>query len=146
MPSILLDQYKFWQSEDDSLTGFMPISEKNKSIARSVLSVDILRIGLRDSTGFCNALADALISRMFIAENISQSISEKEFDNKPDTSKQVEYLVNLMSVLAHYVKKYNNTSDPPGPFSVPNMKVFLDLLCPFSLTFFERFYIFYVRT
>jgi hypothetical protein len=27
-----------------------------------------------------------------------------------------------MSVLAHYVKKYNNNSDPPGLFSVPNMK------------------------
>jgi hypothetical protein len=74
---------------------------------------------------------------MFIAENISQSISEKEFDSKPDTSKQVEYLVNLMSILAHYVKKYNNTSDPPGPFSVPNMKVFLCLLCPFCHTFFR---------
>lgn len=71
---------------------------------------------------FCNALADALISRVFILENPTQSISEKEFDIKPDPSKQTEYLVSLMAVIGHYVKKYNNSSDPPGPFSSPSTK------------------------
>jgi hypothetical protein len=124
LPSILLNQYKFWQNEDDSLVGYMPDLESNKSVIRSILNVDMLRIGLKDSTGYCNALADSLISRVFVAESASQNISDKEFNSRPDTSKPTEFLVNLVAVLSHYVKKYNNASDPIGP--VPKVKGLVD--------------------
>ena len=115
MPSSLLNQYKFWQNEDDSLIGYMPVLESNKAITRSILNVDILRVGLRDSTGYCNALADALISRVFLVDNIpSQTDSEKEFDTRPENSKPTEHLVNLMAVMSHYVKKFNNSGVPEG--------------------------------
>ena len=118
IPSSLLGQYKFWQNEDDSLIGYMPVLESNKATTRSILNVDILRDGLRDSTGFCNALADALISRVFIADSApSQTDSEKEFDCRPEPAKSTEHLVNLMAVMAHYVKKFNNSSAPEGPVS-----------------------------
>jgi hypothetical protein len=118
IPSTLLDQYKFWQNEDDSLTGYMPVLESNRAISRSILNVDILRIGQRDSTGYCNALADALISRILIADPPpSQTDIEKEFDTRPDTTKPTEHLVNLMSVLSQYVKKYNKNGDSVGPVS-----------------------------
>ena len=116
IPTILLNQYKFWQNEDDSLIGYMPSLISNKSLSRSILNIDILRIGLRDSTGYCNSLADALISKVYVLENIlTQSDSEKEFNTKPDLSKPTEYLVNLMAVLSHHVKKYNNTTNGVGP-------------------------------
>jgi hypothetical protein len=118
IPSTLLNQYKFWQNEDDSLTGYMPVLESNRAISRSILNVDILRNGQRDSTGYCNALADALISRILIADPPpSQTDIEKEFDTRPDTSKPTEHLVNLMSVLSQYVKKYNNNGNSLGPVS-----------------------------
>jgi hypothetical protein len=120
MPSSLLNQYKFWQSDDDSLTGFMPMLESNKSFSRSILELQLKNFGKGDSLGFCNALADALISRVFVAESSSQSDNDKEFYSKPDTSKPTEYLVNLMAVLSQYVKKYNNSSDRVGP--VPRVK------------------------
>ena len=118
IPTVLLNQYKLWQNDDDSLTGYMAVLESNKSINRSILNIDILRIGLRDSTGFCNALADGLISRIFLSEGPgSMSESEKEFYSVPDTTKPVEYLVNLMSVLSSYVTKYNNINDDIGPWT-----------------------------
>ena len=118
MPSSLLNQYKFWQNEDDSLIGYMPVLESNKAITRSILNVDILRVGLRDSTGYCNALADALISRVFLVDNIpSQTDSEKEFDTRPENSKPTEHLVNLMAIMSQYVKKFNNSGAPEGPVS-----------------------------
>ena len=121
IPTVLLNKYKFWQNQDDSLTGYMPFLESNKSMSRSILNIDILRIGVRDSLGFCNALADALVSRVPISENLAlQNDVEKEFYSKPDSSKPVEYLVNLLSVLSHYVKKYNNATDVIGP--VPTIK------------------------
>jgi hypothetical protein len=118
MPSSLLNQYNFWQHEDDSLTGYMPVLESNKSVTRSMLKVQLRKIGGSDMEGFCNAVADAHISRIVIADgNPSQTDNEKEFDSRPDTSKPIEYLVNLMSVLSQYVKKYNNNGDSVGPVS-----------------------------
>ena len=116
MPSSLLNQYNFWQKEDDSLTGYMPALDSNKSISRSVLNVQLRKRGKGDSPA--TAFADAVISRVFIADSPpSQSDSEKEFFSVPEKSKPTEYLVNLMAVLAQYVRKYNNSSDLAGPVS-----------------------------
>lgn len=124
MPQSLLNQYKFWQNEDDSLMGFMPVLEGNKAVTRSMLKVTVKKNGKGDDTGFCNSLADAVISRIFTTELPCSSTSEKEFDCRPDTSKHIEYLVNLIGVLSQYVKKYNNNSAPAGP--VPKVKELLD--------------------
>ena len=125
MPSSLLNQYNFWQSEDDSLRGYMPVLEANKSVTRSILNVQLKKSGKGDELGFSNALADAVISRVIVSEGSpSQSDNEKEFYSRPDTSKSVEYLVNLMGVLAQYVKKYNGSGDAIGP--VPRIKELVD--------------------
>ena len=118
MPSSLLNQYNFWQNEDDSLTGYMSVLDSNKSITRSILNIQVKKHGKGDDLGFSNSLADAVISRVLVSEGSpTQSDSEKEFNSRPDTSKGKEYLVNLMAVLAQYVKKYNNSGDIVGPVS-----------------------------
>jgi hypothetical protein len=60
---------------------------------------------------------------ILLFHNFLCSTSEKEFDCRPDTSKHIEYLVNLMAVLSQYVKKYNNNSDLVGP--VPKVYIFI---------------------
>ena len=118
MPSSLLNQYNFWQKEDDSLVGYMPVLETNKSVSRSILHVQLNKGDKGDPTGFCNSLADALISRVFIADSApSQTDSEKEFDSRRESSKPTEYLVNLMAIMSQYVKKFNNSGAPEGPVS-----------------------------
>ena len=118
MPSSLLNQYNFWQKEDDSLVGYMPVLETNKSVSRSILHIKLNKGDKGDPTGFCNSLADAVISRVFIADSApSQTDSEKEFDSRRESTKPTEYLVNLMAVMSQYVKKFNNSGVPEGPVS-----------------------------
>jgi len=115
MPSCLLKQYRFWQNEDDSLTGYMPVVESNAAISRSILTVLLRPEGPPDNKGFCHANANALISRTFITEQSALQPNEVEFETTPDPTKPVMYLVNLMKVLSQYVTGYNNLDALVGP-------------------------------
>ena len=106
IPSCLLKLYKFWQKEDDSITGYMPANRTDQTISRSVLEIDLLMKGPVDDSGFCFSEADALVSRTFVAEGASyRNASEVEFEMHPDPSKPVMFLVSLMAVLSRYVPK-----------------------------------------
>ena len=106
IPSCLLNLYKFWQNEDDSITGFMPANRTDQTTSRSILSIDLLMKGPLDDSGFCFSDADALVSRTFVAEGACyRNASEMEFNMCPDPSKPVMFLVSLMAVLSRYVPK-----------------------------------------
>jgi hypothetical protein len=111
MPTSILNQYRFWQNDDDSLTAYMPVNEGNKSVARSILQVNLKMSGSKDKTGFCNSVADAQIARIFVLDNRKADVKEREFNTVPDTSKPVMYMVNLMSVLSAHAPQYNGELD-----------------------------------
>ena len=119
MPSSLINQYKFWQNEDDSLTGYMPLNSENsnKSVSRSIVFVKLHPEGAGDPSSFCNAHASATISRTYITETSTLPLNMAEFETTPDFSKPVMYLVNLLDVLGSYVTQYNTSGHPLGPVS-----------------------------
>lgn len=101
LPDILITPYKFWQNEDDSLVGFMPFSS-SKSLARSILHVKVAKRGHDDTSGFCNSLATAVVSRTFVQEDPALEPEDAEFNTHIDSTKPELYLVNLMAVMASY--------------------------------------------
>ena len=116
VPSCLLKSYKFWQNEDDSMTGYMPANRTDQTTSRSVLLIDLLMKGPADDSGFCLSDADALISRVFVVESAEhKNAHDVEFETTPDPTKPVMHLVSLMAVLAHYVPKH--VEPPAGPVS-----------------------------
>ena len=66
----------FWQNKDDSLTGYKTKEAVERDIgARLVmLHIRLKATGEKDSSGFCNAAADARIERT-LAECIGDSTS-----------------------------------------------------------------------
>lgn len=105
IPQALVDVYNFWQNDDESLSGYMPLHSAKVS-ARSVLTVTLLKRGLPDASSFCNSGADALISRIYIQEMTSDQIdAEAAFCEDPDPSKPKLFLVNLLLVLSHVGRK-----------------------------------------
>lgn len=92
MPSALLTLYNFWQNDDDSLIGYMPI-KKNPSYSRSILFVT------RDKS---KRRGDWRICRSYILEDPSLSESQIAYSTSIDPQKPSLYLVNLLAVLSCY--------------------------------------------
>ncbi len=70
-----MQEYRFWQNEDDSLTGYMKnqLNSQNSALRgnRTMLHVKIIKEGSHDATGYCNGEATALIRRISILETPS---------------------------------------------------------------------------
>ena len=117
MPSTLMMQYEFWQNEDESLTGYMPI-ENAKNITRSVLSVSIVNKGYTDNTGFCNSYADAKICRILLVDDVETNSVAAAFETNIDSSKPKLFLINLLSVMNTYGEKF-----PPAEASTAVLEI-----------------------
>jgi hypothetical protein len=111
MPTTLLENYVFWQSGDDSLTGYMAVA--NKAATRSVLEVKLSRVDASDNTGFGFSSANASICRIFTAND--PNIKDFQFYKVPDLEKPPMYLVDLMKVLNAYHTNFNTEADIDGP-------------------------------
>ena len=98
MPSALLNLYNFWQNDDDSLIGYMPI-KKNPSFSRSVLFVTNEKSKKNGEWRIC---------RSYIAENPSLSETQLAFSTSIDTNKPSLYLVNILGVLSRYRSNLKN--------------------------------------
>ena len=110
MPQCLLNTYNFWQNDDDSLTGYMPVNVNNaKNQTRSLLTVKIVKDpNTNDSTGNGEALANSIISRTYLVDDNKTAVNV--FDTTIDSTKPVMYLVNLLAVVASYGNKMNKSS------------------------------------
>jgi hypothetical protein len=82
MPSALLNLYNFWQNDDDSLVGFMPL-KKNPSYARSILNVK----PINDKKGMWQ------VSRSYIVEDPSVNELDMAF-----SVRHLQYLSELVCV------------------------------------------------
>jgi hypothetical protein len=97
MPSALLEMYNFWQNEDDSLTGYMPLL-KNFAYARSILNVN------KKTAAHKGLPTIWTVSRSFLSEDPGKDPVVEAFSTNVDKSKPALYLVNLLSVLGAYSK------------------------------------------
>jgi hypothetical protein len=100
LPSMLIEMYNFWQNDDDSLTGYMPILMSEKTF-RFVLRV-------RPES---NELRTFTIWRVPILESKKSDIVDATFDVVIDNSKPVLYMVSLMQVFSHYAQANPNILD-----------------------------------
>jgi hypothetical protein len=101
VPDILLKGHKFWQNEDDSLTGYMAPSN-DKSTVRSIITIKMIKKNKDDSSGFCNSLASAIISRKVVLDDPNLDPEEAEFSNAFDPSKPELYLVNILVAMSSF--------------------------------------------
>ena len=112
MPDCILQNYSFWQNEDDSLTGYMPLSKK--SSARSILNIVLHKRGNDiDNMGFGANGANAMISRLFIADDHVTPDLDPEiaaFNTTPDATKPELYLINLVSVMSSFLTQASDHS------------------------------------
>ena len=129
IPQCVLEQYQFWQNEDDSLTGYTincgsvsnettasksePSSSSKHQIhsSRSILHINLSKDGSpADTTGFGNSSASALsISRVFVMDD-SEEAKRDPFRSIADPSKPAMYLLNALSLLATFGNKVPSSS------------------------------------
>jgi hypothetical protein len=114
VPSYLLSTYIFWQNEDDSLTGYLPVNKTVSSLARSTVTVIITPQGSGDTTGFGNSMASAFISREYVLDKAGVDAHDFEANNERDTTKPRTYLVDLISVLQFFARSHpeSDTCEP----------------------------------
>ena len=100
IPSMLIDAYNFWQNEDGSLTGYMPIINNERS-SRSILRVKPDGEDLRS----------CVVCRLHVVDSKKVDIVDATFDEVPDNTKPTMFLVNLMQVFTHYGQSNPNQLD-----------------------------------
>ena len=107
MPTAVLDQYDFWQNEDDGLSGYERPGTRNPSQPPSMIQVKLFTSGPKDETGYGGAKASAAITRIPVVENVSKSGAD---------SKQMrrQSLIKAMGGKNVAVESKTLTSDIPG--------------------------------
>ena len=110
-PTALLQNYDFWQNNDDSLTGYMPL-KRNLNSARSIIKITLLKTGHSDNSGFGLSNANAVISRVFTLED--PSIKDLNFYTVPDPEKPIMYVVSLLSLMNRYCPQFNSDRHSVG--------------------------------
>jgi len=92
LPACLLEEYMFWQSDDDTLTGYQPPSIRMDSTQTpSIVKVQLLRDGHADTSGRCHATARATVTRYRLTE---ASRGEADTDVVVDTAVPPAVLLN----------------------------------------------------
>ena len=90
VPDSLLADYEFWQDETDDMIGY-PLPHMRKDPQNTtVITVELLKEGDADESGFCNSHASGKISRVAVSLDDS-------YDFKIDTSIPTLTLLNLMT-------------------------------------------------
>lgn len=100
IPACLVDKYHFWQSEDDDITGYELRKDKNADDTMGADTESSTRLKIKlfkhkgvDNSGFCNAVADAIVQRVAVVD------SEEESENI-DKDRPVLTLLNVATAPA----------------------------------------------
>jgi hypothetical protein len=100
LPSSIVDNYTFWQGEDENLTGYADVHEKppvteDEEVGGSITPSTRIKVTLAkgkdfDNSGFCNSNAEALVQRIPVLD-ASQATETR------DTNRPVLTLLNILS-------------------------------------------------
>lgn len=115
IPTVLLENYNFWQNADDSITGYMP-SNNNTHQSRSIVNIRLQKQEAVDVTGFGFSHATATVCRIYTQED--SNIRDFSFYTTPDPEKAPMFMVDLMAVLTSY---YGANHSLSRPFGAPNV-------------------------
>ena len=118
LPAVLLERYLFWQSEDESLTGYLLPGAKVQS--RSIVKISLNKKGPIDSSGMGLSAADARVVRVPCKE-LSEVEKEKtavpdhvlQYSTVIDSRKPQMFLLNVLKVLEGFIPKITPEDGPP---------------------------------
>jgi hypothetical protein len=116
IPHALIEQYEFWQNEDDSLFGYL---RNENSLTRSFLVVKVNKYSAPDVTGNGLSHATAVIQRIILLDTTATNKINAQLDTTPDPNKPVLTLLNLAAILQAYVSE-------PGPVDEAELCSFED--------------------
>ena len=110
LPSALLEEYEFWQNEDDSISGYMRASsnqESDDTVARrpTMLQIELLKDSGRDTDGWCSSDASAIVRRVPLLERPEEEHKQSSNEDVagfndvnciPDPDQPVDTLISLL--------------------------------------------------